>query len=90
MDGTDTPLALIVMGAPLGYLGGGGRTLIVVYHVSERIQRYAPSKQLTTWRRLYGTRPTHQERPLFPAGVVRYIWWKGCQELLDVSHITLV
>ena len=30
MDGTVIPLAVTVMGAPFGYLGGGGRTLIVV------------------------------------------------------------
>ena len=29
IDGTVMPLAVVVIGAPLGYLGGGGRTLIV-------------------------------------------------------------
>jgi hypothetical protein len=29
-DGTVIPFAVTVMGAPLAYLGGGGRTLVVV------------------------------------------------------------
>jgi hypothetical protein len=34
MEGTVIPLAVTVMGAPLGYLGGGGRTLVVVHCTS--------------------------------------------------------
>jgi hypothetical protein len=34
MDGTVIPFAVTVMGAPFAYLGGGGRTLVVVQCIS--------------------------------------------------------
>lgn len=34
MDGTVIPFAVTVMGAPFAYLGGGGRTLVVVQYIS--------------------------------------------------------
>jgi hypothetical protein len=33
-EGTVIPLAVTVMGAPFGYLGGGGRTLVAVHCIS--------------------------------------------------------
>ena len=54
MDGTVIPLASTVVGAPLGYLGGGGRTLFRSYQQVDLSSLEDWTQRLTTWRRLGG------------------------------------